>query len=332
MSTSPSRPGSVPAVSCSARPWPMTRACSFSSDREAPRSFWMKNTYLPLDIIFLDRHGVIVSIVADARPLDETTIPSGAPAAGGPRGARRDLPAAGSRTRRPRGFTVPSTPEREGRWRTCRHHNTPSRDSPVFFGPPAGHAPTACASTCNARETTVGQRRYGCDLDLLRCPLSQCVLPRIRAWDSRRLQVVGFPLSASISRRCASARCRRGLHSPSSSSERPPGDETRCSSTRSRSTAKKRPSGSFLTCRPHSDSRTRARDSCHGPAPSLRARAPRARSLSELPPDRDRSISTRPPHCGHRRRETSRATTIKPACNRRRTRESSPLRPGISSD
>lgn len=50
--------------------------------REAPRSFWMKNTFLPLDIIFLDRHGIIVSIAADARPLDETTIHSGAPAAG----------------------------------------------------------------------------------------------------------------------------------------------------------------------------------------------------------------------------------------------------------
>ncbi len=54
----------------------------FLYTREAPRSFWMKNTYLPLDIIFLDRHGAIVSIAADARPLDETTIPSGAPAAG----------------------------------------------------------------------------------------------------------------------------------------------------------------------------------------------------------------------------------------------------------
>ena len=50
--------------------------------REAPRSFWMKNTYLSLDIIFLDRHGVIVSITTDARPLDKTSIPSGAPAAG----------------------------------------------------------------------------------------------------------------------------------------------------------------------------------------------------------------------------------------------------------
>ncbi len=54
----------------------------FLFGREAPRSFWMKNTYLPLDIIFLDRHGVIVSIAADARPLDETSIPSGVPAAG----------------------------------------------------------------------------------------------------------------------------------------------------------------------------------------------------------------------------------------------------------
>ena len=50
--------------------------------RQAPRSFWMKNTYLALDILFLDRRGVIVSIAADAQPLDETSILSGAPAAG----------------------------------------------------------------------------------------------------------------------------------------------------------------------------------------------------------------------------------------------------------
>ncbi len=54
----------------------------FLFDREAPRSFWMKNTYLPLDIIFLDRRGVIVSITANAQPLNETVIPSGVPAAG----------------------------------------------------------------------------------------------------------------------------------------------------------------------------------------------------------------------------------------------------------
>lgn len=50
--------------------------------REAPRSFWMKNTYLPLDILYLDREGRIVSIAADTTPLSETPIPSGEPAMG----------------------------------------------------------------------------------------------------------------------------------------------------------------------------------------------------------------------------------------------------------
>ena len=44
---------------------------------ETPResSFWMKNTYLPLDIVFMDARGVIRYIHRNARPLDETPIP-----------------------------------------------------------------------------------------------------------------------------------------------------------------------------------------------------------------------------------------------------------------
>ncbi len=53
----------------------------FLFGREAPRSFWMKNTYLALDIIFLDQHGAIERIAPDAMPFDETTIPSIVPAA-----------------------------------------------------------------------------------------------------------------------------------------------------------------------------------------------------------------------------------------------------------
>jgi uncharacterized membrane protein (UPF0127 family) len=45
-----------------------------------PRSFYMKNTYIPLDIIYLDSDGKIVSFLENAKPLDETSIPSQVPA------------------------------------------------------------------------------------------------------------------------------------------------------------------------------------------------------------------------------------------------------------
>ena len=44
-----------------------------------PLAFWMKNTFIPLSIAYVDRKGVIVSIV-DMKPHDESTYPSGAPA------------------------------------------------------------------------------------------------------------------------------------------------------------------------------------------------------------------------------------------------------------
>ncbi len=39
--------------------------------------FWMKNTYIPLDMVFISRAGVVTNIVANAEPLSERTIPSG---------------------------------------------------------------------------------------------------------------------------------------------------------------------------------------------------------------------------------------------------------------
>ena len=39
-------------------------------------AIWMKNTYLPLDIIFIARDGRIVRVHKRARPLDTTIIPS----------------------------------------------------------------------------------------------------------------------------------------------------------------------------------------------------------------------------------------------------------------
>jgi len=56
------------------------QAMLFVFDDEAPRYFYMKNTYIPLDIIFIDGNNKIVHIAKDAKPLDETTLPSKFPA------------------------------------------------------------------------------------------------------------------------------------------------------------------------------------------------------------------------------------------------------------
>ncbi|HBC03176.1 MAG TPA: hypothetical protein DC015_03020, partial [Aequorivita sp.] len=40
------------------------------------RSFYMKNTKIPLDIIYLNAEKEIVSIQKNAKPFDETSLPS----------------------------------------------------------------------------------------------------------------------------------------------------------------------------------------------------------------------------------------------------------------
>ncbi len=42
-------------------------------------SFWMRNTFIPLDMVFVDAQGVVKSVHVNARPQDPTAIPSGAP-------------------------------------------------------------------------------------------------------------------------------------------------------------------------------------------------------------------------------------------------------------
>ncbi len=41
-----------------------------------PQNFWMKNTYLPLDIIFIDTEKKIVSMGKNTTPLSEKQVPS----------------------------------------------------------------------------------------------------------------------------------------------------------------------------------------------------------------------------------------------------------------
>ena len=51
----------------------------FVFDREAPRSFWMRNTLIPLSIAYIASDGRIVDI-QDMQPLDDTSHPSAEPA------------------------------------------------------------------------------------------------------------------------------------------------------------------------------------------------------------------------------------------------------------
>src|SRR5690606_32827299 len=51
----------------------------FDFEAERPVSFWMQNTFIPLDMIFIGADGVVKTVHVNARPHDPTSIPSGAP-------------------------------------------------------------------------------------------------------------------------------------------------------------------------------------------------------------------------------------------------------------
>ncbi|HEY7906616.1 MAG TPA: DUF192 domain-containing protein [Wenzhouxiangella sp.] len=44
--------------------------------REAPRAFWMRNTRIPLDIIYLDAEFQVVTIIKNAKPCRTQRCPS----------------------------------------------------------------------------------------------------------------------------------------------------------------------------------------------------------------------------------------------------------------
>lgn len=55
---------------------PPDRGMLFDFGSAAPRAFWMKNTYIPLDILYIDADGRVIWIAAMTEPFSEEPIPS----------------------------------------------------------------------------------------------------------------------------------------------------------------------------------------------------------------------------------------------------------------
>ena len=65
---------------------PEGRGMLFDFEREAPVAFWMHNTYIPLDMIFIRADGSILRIAENTEPLSDRLVPSGGPVRGGKEG------------------------------------------------------------------------------------------------------------------------------------------------------------------------------------------------------------------------------------------------------
>jgi uncharacterized membrane protein (UPF0127 family) len=63
-------------------PLPDDRGMLFQFPVEQEQSFWMKNTPSPLDIVYIDAKGRVVSIARHTIPYSEAPIPSYGPAKG----------------------------------------------------------------------------------------------------------------------------------------------------------------------------------------------------------------------------------------------------------
>jgi uncharacterized membrane protein (UPF0127 family) len=51
----------------------------FDFFQEQQVTFWMQNTHIPLDMVFIGADGLVKTIHANARPMDTTPIPSQVP-------------------------------------------------------------------------------------------------------------------------------------------------------------------------------------------------------------------------------------------------------------
>ncbi|WP_457796683.1 DUF192 domain-containing protein [Methylocystis sp. S23] len=62
------------------RHMPADQGMLFVFHEEGPIMMWMKNTYIPLDMIFVSRRGMVTAVAAETVPLSEATISSEGPA------------------------------------------------------------------------------------------------------------------------------------------------------------------------------------------------------------------------------------------------------------
>jgi uncharacterized membrane protein (UPF0127 family) len=51
----------------------------FDFGQPQPITMWMKNTYIPLDMLFIRGDGTVARIAADTEPLSTRVIPAGEP-------------------------------------------------------------------------------------------------------------------------------------------------------------------------------------------------------------------------------------------------------------
>ena len=61
------------------RELPRDSGMLFHFGKESRLAMWMKNTFIPLDILFVNKSGIIHRVVENTTPLSLQTIPGGAP-------------------------------------------------------------------------------------------------------------------------------------------------------------------------------------------------------------------------------------------------------------
>ncbi len=75
-----SRPSEIERGLMYRQSMPEDHGMYFIFPEEGPRIFWMKNTLIPLDMLFIDSNGLVVGIVEEAEPLTLTSRTVEAPA------------------------------------------------------------------------------------------------------------------------------------------------------------------------------------------------------------------------------------------------------------